>query len=330
MNELVKNNSEREICERTIDDVAREVIELTEQAQTMMVCYVIEIGRRLKEAKSMLGHGEWGSWLKTKVNYSQSTADNYMKIFDEYGNDQISFFGLAKSQTLGNLPYTKALKLLAVPSDEREEFIKENNVEELSTRELDRLIEEKKQAEAERDKERERADKLAEERVELEKTQKEIELKDARIKTLEANLEKAEAEKKKAKAQIKELKENPTVPEEVLEKLKSEASAEAESKSKEKFEADTQALRDEIDKIKTEKKEAEDRASQSTLRIAELEKKIKMSSPEATAFKVQFDAAQKALAAAQESLEKLSATDSELGEKFKGAFKALIKRYEEL
>ena len=329
MNELVKRENNA-VVERTIDDVAREVIELTEQAQTMMVCYVIEIGRRLREAKSMLGHGEWGDWLKTKVNYSQSTADNYMKIFDEYGNDQISFFGLAKSQTLGNLPYTKALKLLAVPSDEREEFIKENKVEDLSTRELDRLIEEKKQAEAERDKERQRADALASERADFESIKLQIKTKDSEIEALEAKLAKAEAEREKAKKQVKDLKENPHIPEDVINRIETEASDKARAAAAEKAEADAKAIKEQLEKIKAEKIEAENKAGQSTVRISELEKQIKMSSPEATAFKIHFDAAQKALATVAESLKGVSAVDIELGEKFKTALKALIKRYEEI
>ena len=35
----------------------------------------------------------------------------------------------AESQTLGNLPYTHALKLLALPAEEREEFAQEHHVE---------------------------------------------------------------------------------------------------------------------------------------------------------------------------------------------------------
>ena len=106
---------------RDIDTVTGEIITICKQAQTMALMYAIEIGRRLKEAKSLLPHGEWGNWLKERVEFSPSTAQNFMKIFDEYGTEQISLFGdKANTQTLGNLPYTKALRLLSLPAEERE------------------------------------------------------------------------------------------------------------------------------------------------------------------------------------------------------------------
>ena len=106
----------------------------------------------------MLPHGAWGGWLREEVEYSKSTANNFMRIFEEYGNSQMSMFGPeAKSQTLGNLPYTKALRLLAIPEEEREEFVEANHVEDLSTRELDRLIKERDEARAEKAEALERA-----------------------------------------------------------------------------------------------------------------------------------------------------------------------------
>lgn len=127
-------------AQRDIQTVTTEIRTLHRQAQGMILNYAIEIGRRLKEAKSLLEHGEWGEWLETEVDFSRSTANNFMKIFEEYGAKQVSLFGDANSQTIGNLPYTHALKLLAVPAEEREEFVEEHHVEDLSSRELDRLI----------------------------------------------------------------------------------------------------------------------------------------------------------------------------------------------
>ena len=47
----------------------------------------------------MVKRGTWGTWLKERVDYSQSTANNFMKIYQEYGRN-----GLAeKSQALANL-----------------------------------------------------------------------------------------------------------------------------------------------------------------------------------------------------------------------------------
>ena len=76
-----------------------------------------------------------------------------MKIFQEYGADQISLLGEnLKSQTFGNLNYSQATLLLGVPAEEREKFVEENNVEEMSARELKKAIEELKKTEEEKEK----------------------------------------------------------------------------------------------------------------------------------------------------------------------------------
>ena len=139
---------------RTVETVTLEIRTLQRQAQQVVLGYAIEIGRRLEEAKAMLPHGRWGEYLKQEVNYSQSTAQNFMRIFREYGASQQSLFGgVANSQALGNLTYTKALQLLALPdAEERERFVAEHDVEAMSTRELDKALKERdaalKEAEA--------------------------------------------------------------------------------------------------------------------------------------------------------------------------------------
>ena len=141
--------------------LAIEIRNLQQQAQVVVLSYAIEIGRRLCEAKSVLDHGQWGPWLEEQVEFSQSTANNYMKIFERYGSEQLSLFGDAKSQTLGNLPYTKALKLLAVPEEETEEFLETHDVEAMSTRELEKAIRERDEAIADLTRERETGVTLA-------------------------------------------------------------------------------------------------------------------------------------------------------------------------
>lgn len=133
---------------RTVEVVTLEIRTLQRQAQQVVLGYAIEIGRRLEEVKAMLPHGRWGDYLKNEVAYSQSTAQNFMRIFREYGASQQSLFGgVANSQTLGNLTYTKALQLLALPdAEERERFVAEHDVESMSTRELDKALKEREEA----------------------------------------------------------------------------------------------------------------------------------------------------------------------------------------
>ena len=134
---------------RTVETVTLEIRTLQRQAQQVVLGYAIEIGRRLEEVKAMLPHGRWGDYLKNEVAYSQSTAQNFMRIFREYGASQQSLFGgVANSQALGNLTYTKALQLLAIPdAEDRERFAIENDVEHMSVRELNEALKARDEAE---------------------------------------------------------------------------------------------------------------------------------------------------------------------------------------
>lgn len=159
------------IVNRTPEVIAIEINSIKEQTRKTLLYNSIEIGRKLTEAKELVSHGEWGKWLAEFVDYSTSTANNLMRIFEEYGGDQITLLGdNLKSQAFGNLNYSQAVELLGLPPEEREVFIKENNVEEMSTRELKKAIKELKNANKERDKAIERISVLEETNKILEET----------------------------------------------------------------------------------------------------------------------------------------------------------------
>ena len=75
---------------RTPEIIAAEINGIKEQTKKMVLYNSIEIGRKLTEAKLLMDHGEWGKWLENAVDYSKSTANNLMKIFQEYGAEQIT------------------------------------------------------------------------------------------------------------------------------------------------------------------------------------------------------------------------------------------------
>ena len=91
---------------------------------------IIEIGKRLIEAKEQLKHGQWGKWLEEKVDFSQRTANQFMRVATEFSN----------SQSISNLGTRKLFLLLDVPVDNREEFIDKNNLEEMTTRQLQKEV----------------------------------------------------------------------------------------------------------------------------------------------------------------------------------------------
>ena len=136
-----------QVVSRDIDTITGEIKEIQSRAQSLAVMYAVEIGRRLKEAKEILPHGEWGKWLSERVEFTQRTAQNFMKICDEYGGESSpSYLLISNTKHVSHLPYSKALQLLAVPAEEREEFVQENDVHSMSREELDRAIKERDEA----------------------------------------------------------------------------------------------------------------------------------------------------------------------------------------
>ena len=103
----------------------------------------IEIGRLLIEAKDQLkqvGNELWLNWLHTRVDISERNAQRYMKLAREYPNPT----------ALSDLGLTKALALLTLPANERDDFISrphivngtEKDVSNMSTREFEEAIRE--------------------------------------------------------------------------------------------------------------------------------------------------------------------------------------------
>lgn len=131
---------EIKIPERTIETITTEIKAL----QSHTLACAIEIGRRLAEAKGLLDHGKWGSWLANEVDFSHRQANNLMQLFKEYGSPQSALFGAElNSQTYANISVSKALRLIAIPEEEREDFARDKDVEHISTRELEELIKER-------------------------------------------------------------------------------------------------------------------------------------------------------------------------------------------
>lgn len=188
---------------RSTDTIAVEINSIKEQTMRIVISNSIEIGRRLCEAKELVEHGEWGKWLEEKVNYSKSTANNLMNIFKEYGSDQLNLLGdNVKNKTYEKLTYSQAVQLLGIPSEEREDFIKKNEIENMTSRELKKAIQDLKKANEEKT--------LAEKRMkELENKSKE-EIEKIKKKEEEARKKSLELDKmlKEAKEQLEKETEN--------------------------------------------------------------------------------------------------------------------------
>ena len=140
--------SENGIVMRDAGVIAREINFIKEQTKRQMLAASMEIGARLCEAKELVGHGEWEKWLCENVDYSQSTANNLMRIYREYGSQQINLLtGKAPAEVFAEISYTQAVALMGLPMQERMELAAEKDVAAMSTRELEREVEARRAAE---------------------------------------------------------------------------------------------------------------------------------------------------------------------------------------
>ena len=149
-NEMKRASSD----ERTPEVIGAEIRMYVDAGRRVTLLCGIEIGRRLVEAKELLNHGEWLPWLKRETDFSERSAQNYMKVFNSYSAAQLGLFGPeTNAQTFADLPISKALALLSVPESEREDFAAEVGAEAISVRELEARVRERT-AEIEAEKER--------------------------------------------------------------------------------------------------------------------------------------------------------------------------------
>lgn len=187
-----------------------------------------------------------------------------MRTFEEYGAPQQSMFGPeANSQALGNLSYTKAVQLLAIPAEEREAFVEENHVEDMSTRELDKAIRERNEARAaaehaaaeQRAAEQSR-DKMAEDmkflNISLAGTQEEREKALQKVARLEAELA-------DMKARPVEVAVETVVDQDAVDKARADAIAEMQA---------------ELDKAKEAESKAKDKQKQAEAAVEELKRSM--------------------------------------------------------
>jgi len=271
---------------RNINQVTIEIKTLHHQAQGLILGYAVEIGRRLAEAKELLPYGEWGKWLETEVEFSQDTAGRLMKLYDEYGSAQEGIFGAeVDSAALRNLSYTKALRLLALPKEEREQFVHENDVEELSTRELDKIIKEKQEEAKRADEAEKHAEELETRLAETNAKVKELESRpiDVAVQQPDEGAVNKLVEEALADAKVDFEKTEKTLRTK-LEAAEKKRDA-AEQKAKEAEEAVGNSEQKIADAVETAEKECEtlERA------LAETKKQLAMADTGITAFKTTFE-----------------------------------------
>lgn len=283
------------ITMRDIDTITTEIKTIEGQVQRFAIYGCIEIGKRLVEAKEMVGHGGWGKYLEEKVSYSQQWATNLMNLYKEYGSAQESLFeNFANSQSFGNIDVTKHILLLSVPAEEREAFAAEHDAENASTRELQAAIRERDNAQAAATEQTERAEKAQAKAEDLENqldiAEGKILARDETIKQLKAQadvaakkeadaagkvdkltkqLKEAKDAEKTAKDALQVAKEHPEIPEAMMEEMRQQVAIDAAQEA-------TAAVRKELDAAKLVAAQAEEKRTAAEKALLEAEKKAKV------------------------------------------------------
>lgn len=336
---------------RDIREITAEIRTIQDSVRRTALSGAIEIGRRLTEAKELLQHGEWGDWLKREFEFSQSTASRLMQLFREYGADQGSLFGAeTKYATLQNISVSNALRLIAIPDEEREEFAAEHDIEHKSAREVEELIRQRQEADA-RAAAAEKALADADEGHALAMAELDERLHSAQqaerdaksiAETANARVKALAAERDRTAAELEELRSRPIevavqVDEDAVKKAAEEAKAEAEQKAKAKLEKLEKKLTAATQELEAYKDGDNRELEQSRARAAALEKELaeererarkaaELQDADVSAFGVHFANVQRDFNDLLVALNKVRAAAPETGEKLTSAVRALVEK----
>jgi len=285
---------------RNIETITAEIQFYKQQAGIS----ILEIGHRLNEAKEQLEHGEWLGWLEKEIEFSEGTAQRFMRLSREYSNPAL----------VADLGSSKALILLALPATDREDFVeethvvdgKEKKVTDMSKRELDVAVKERAAAlDAKK-----AAETIAEEaRKTAEELSKKLESAQALIDGAQREAEKNAEELAAVQKELSEVKGSDSeLPEEagqqmmedIRKQIAAEVKKETEEKLKKKIDTATTGktaaenkLKDAEDEKDRIKKEMENSKKAYEQKVTALEKKLAAASSEhVTMFKIHFDTTQ--------------------------------------
>ena len=231
----------------------------------------------------MLDHGEWLPWLTERVEFSERSAQNFMRLAREWSNPQ----------TLADLGASKALTLLALPEEERDEFIssvhvvdgEEKTAAEMSARELAQAIRDRDAArlDAEKAAAEQRAAELARDEI-----ARQMQVVNESLAGSSRQLEQTRKELEELRARPVEVAVEQVADPETVKKAQDEARAEMQAKLDK-----AKAAKEEAEK---QKKELADELAAANARLdalAKVEKKAAISSDkDLAAFEILFGQAQ--------------------------------------
>ena len=306
---IIAQTMDKPVEGRTIETITDEILDAKRTGGEA----ILTIGRCLIEAKDMLPHGEWLPWLNERVEFSERTAQKFMQLAREWSNPN----------TLADLGASKALMLLALPEGEREQFVEDHNVIDMSARQLKEAIRERD--EARKAAEVAKADASAAEQAQA-KMEEDMAVTQNLLESARAEADSAGSRARALEEKLRMLQEQPVevavetvVDPEAIEKAKAEAVAEIKAK---------------LDKAREAKKRAEDRQKiaeealeQARLQLeeqAKAEKKAALGADKDLAqFDLLFDQAQETVNKMRGILMKVAGREDGTADKLRRAIQAL-------
>lgn len=233
---------------RTIEVITGELLEAKQAGGEA----ILTIGRCLIEAKASLPHGEWLPWLSERAELSERAAQRFMRLAREWSNPT----------ALSDLGATKAITLLALPEEERERFMEEHNVIDMTTRQLEQVIRERDEARKAAEEAKAEASTAEQARA---KMAEDMALLNARLAGAREDHERALQDVGKLEKELAELKDRPVevavetvVDQEAIEKATAEAVADLKAKL-------------EKAKERQQKAEAQAKEAQNALELAQVQ-----------------------------------------------------------
>lgn len=321
-----------------MSEIKREAVELhleIKKNAELTAAALVEFCKGLKKMRDKklyieLGCETFAEYAKKAFNIEQRQAYNYIQALERLGEPIL--------QSNANLGITKLNILSEIPRLELEQFVEENNVAEMSTKQLKEAVEKATKAEEQLTFMTEENEKLKEELDEIK------EESDDFFKQITA-YEKIIGDLKKELREERE-KPVPTVKQELtpeeLKELTDKAVAEERQKLQKEKADEVTKLKNQLKEVKEQGKKqvaeveekyksvissAEKEKSDIAAKLAEVEKNSKVTAnPEAMKFKIYFEAAQNNIA---EMKKIISSVDEETAEKFKNAVSELSKRMTE-
>ena len=309
VNDLIKTE------DMTPEQLGGEIRLLTRQARQMVLEYGIQIGYRLQLAKDKVGE-DFAGWVERETEISKSSAYRFIKLYNEYGSAQGSLLGVENIfPTLGKISVSNALRLLAVPEEEREDFAREVDAEHISARELEEAIRERDEAR----KHLETADReLGETQRALRDTEAELaETKDA-LEDQRVKREDAEDAAQKMEAMLREAESRPVevaIDETAVQRAVEEAKAAAAEEKKKAVEELEKKLKAAESAARDAGKSAGAAAEKARAEAEELRKRLTAAQSGANEVILLVKLAQENFNLAVEKLHVMKSTDGETADK---------------